>query len=212
MAGLIPGGHIRLAVALAAGIAMSAGSAQAQWIGTPAGDGAASAAPAPAPMEPVAPMTPAMPSPSFASPAAPQRPSVDCQGDVDKLRADIESTGKAIQTASKRKATPIEVCPIFRRYVAAEQKFVAYLEKNQAACGVPADAIKTLKTNNGKAAATRDKVCQIAAQQSEKGAGGGEAPRQGQLSSGLGLQNSLPGVSSGKTGGVFDTLGGSALR
>ncbi|MFK8253746.1 hypothetical protein [Ancylobacter terrae] len=192
---------------------MSAGSAQAQWIGTPAGDGATSAAPAPAPMESVEPMAPAMPAPTFAAPAAaPQRASVDCQGDVDKLRADIETNGKAIQAASKRKATPIEVCPIFRRYVTAEQKFVAYLEKNQEACGVPGEAIKSLKTNNGKAAATRDKVCQIAAQQQEKGAGGGEAPRQGQLSSGLGLQNSLPGVGSGKSGGVFDTLGGSALR
>lgn len=212
MAGFFPGGYGRMALVLAV-VLIGAAPASAQWIGAPGGDGSASV-PAPAPMEPAAPMSPAMPAPNFSSPAPAARPGpqVDCQSDVNALRADVETSGKAIQAASKKKASPVEVCPLFRRYATAEAKFVGYLDKNQTACGVPADAIKQIKGNHNKTLATRDKVCKVAAQAEQGGGAAPAPPPQGHLSSGLGLQNSLPSTAGTKPGGVFDTLGGNALR
>lgn len=222
------------------GGAMTALPAQAQWIGSPGGSGddAATAAPStvPAPAPATAPeATPApgyTPAPGLAAPdapgafspavggfsAAPAAPAgpneadmADCQSQVAKLRADLESRNETLRKAAERKATPSEICPLFRGFATSQQKFFSYLSTNKTKCGVPDEALKGLKQNSAQVASIRDKVCKAAQLQESGGGGGGGPPPQGAVAAGLGLSSGLPNTDGGK-GGVFDTLGGSALR
>lgn len=239
---LIRGGRRCAIVACAGSLAVGlllASPAGAQWIGSAGGDGsppekppAAPLAPAPAPAAaspaPNASFgggldSPGMPSPEgfgdlpnggLAGPGgfspAPRGPSADCQGNVNALRGDVEKNGQALQAAAKKKRPPTEVCPLFRRFVAAQNKFYDYLLKNKTACGVPDSALKSLKTNLAQVATTRDKVCEVAANGPPPGAA--PSPPQGMLSQGLNLPSGLPSISADRPGGVYDTLGGNALR
>lgn len=212
--------------------------AQAQWIGAPGGSGDASTAapePVPAPAPAMAPS--ATPSPGYTpapglaapdapgafspamggfspAPAAPAGPSqadmADCQAQVTKLRDDLETRNETLRKTAERKASPSEICPLFRSFATAQQKFYTYLSANKTKCGVPDEALTDLKKNSAQVASIRDKVCK-AAQIQESGGGGGGPPPQGAVAAGLGLSSGLPSTDGGK-GGVFDTLGGSALR
>ncbi|MGA0561605.1 hypothetical protein ACO2RV_04070 [Ancylobacter sp. VNQ12] len=205
------------------------------------GDGAAVApSDAPAPSAAPAPSTTPAPSPAMApssslpspdmsqqlpsgfapggfstAPAAPAGPNeadmADCQSQVTKLRGDLESRNETLRKAAERKATPSEICPLFRGFATAQQKFFNYLSTNKTKCGVPDEALKGLKQNSAQVASIRDKVCKAAQLQESGGGGGGGPPPQGAVAAGLGLSSGLPNTDGGK-GGVFDTLGGSALR
>ncbi len=137
----------------------------------------------------------------------------DCQTDFSALRADMESKGKALQAAGKSKATPQELCPLFRTYTAAETKAAKYLQDNKDWCQIPPETVQAALTNNQKTAALRDKICTAAANgDAGGGGGGGKPPPQGNLSSALGVTTGyVPGESS-TGGGVFDTLTGNALK
>ena len=217
--------------------------AQAQWIGSPGGGGAASvteptippAQMAPAPMNatPIAPgpmSTPQsgmMPSPGFSpsdssmgqpmgQPSAAEMAVMkDCQSGVEVLRTDLEKRGAALQGASKKKLPPSELCPMFRSFVTAQQKFANYLSTNKSKCHVPDDVVKKVKENVTNVSSVRDRVCKAAQLQESGGGGGGGGgpPPQGAVSQGLGLPSGLPSTTSAsQKGGVFDTLGGNALR
>ncbi|MCK0197027.1 hypothetical protein MWN34_08890 [Ancylobacter sp. 6x-1] len=197
--------------------------AQAQWIGSVGGDGSSDAKPLPAPQSPAA-VSPPAPgvSPEMAMPASPMgappgamgagpgNGGVDCRTDIERLKGTLESRGTTLQKAADKKRPPTELCPLFRNFVTAQSNFYSYLRKNKTACGVPDEILSKIKASSGKMASTRDKVCQVAANGGQP-AGGGGPPPQGSLSSGLGLQSPLPSRGSSK-GGVFDTLGGNALR
>ena len=146
--------------------------------------------------------------------STPQRgaggPSAECQNTVNALRGDVEKNGGALKAAATKKRPPTEICPLFRRFVASQNKFYDYLVKNKTACGVPDSALKSLKTNIAGVTKTSDKVCDIAA--NGPPAGAAPAAPQGMLSQGLGLPTGLPSVTADRPGGVYDTLGGNALR
>lgn len=145
-------------------------------------------------------------------PAGPRSgPGADCQKNVMSLRADVEKNGEVLKTAAKKKRPPDEICPMFRNFVASQSKFYDYLAKNKSNCGVPDNVLKSLKSNISGMSKTRDKVCEVAA---NGGIPPGAAPAapQGMLSQGLGLPTGLPSVTSDRPGGVYDTLGGNALR
>ena len=138
--------------------------------------------------------------------AGAQAPQVNCAQDFTALRGATETKGKAIQAAAKRKAPPQELCPLFRAYAEAEAKMVQFLEKNQAWCQVPPDAVKGSKTNHAKTLQVRTQVCRAAANPAVA------APPSAGLS---GLLTNIPGAAppppTGGTG-VFDTLTGNALQ
>ncbi len=138
--------------------------------------------------------------------AGAQAPQVNCAEEFTALRGAAENRGKAIQAAAKRKATPQDLCPLFRAYAEAEGKMVQFLEKNQAWCQVPAEAIKGTKANHAKTLQVRTQVCQAAANPAMA------APPSAGLS---GLLTNIPGSAppppTGGTG-VFDTLTGNALQ
>ena len=195
-------------------------------------------APAPSAMSPAAPMSPStiapgpmstpqggmMPSPGFSpSDSSMGQPSMgqpsaadmavmkDCQSGVEGLRKDLEKRGAVLQGATKKKLPPSELCPMFRAFVTAQQKFASFLSTNQTKCHVPEDVVKKVKENAGSVAGVRDRVCK-AAEMQQNGGGGGGPPPQGAVSQGLGLPSGLPSTTSAQKGGVFDTLGGNALR
>ena len=215
--------------------------AGAQWIGAPGGssDGAASgsvvvepvpAAPQAAPPAEPAPgfnpgfsssLAPAAPgaaapgfSPSMGAPAPQQANpnAAECQGPVAKLREEVETRGEALQAAAKKKLPPSELCPMFRSFANAQQSFYSFLNTNKAKCGVPDEVLTKFKQNVSSVNTTRNRVCEVAKMQ-ESGGGGGPSgpPPQGSISAGLGLSSGLP-TTGAPPGGVFDTLGGDALR
>ena len=107
--------------------------------------------------------------PGLAGPAAAQFPAPQarqeppCIKEFVKLRADTEHKGKAIQAASKRKATPQQACGLFKAFVAAEAKMVKYAIDNAAWCGIPPQALEQMKKGHAKATEMRTKICRIAA-------------------------------------------------
>lgn len=205
--------------------------AGAQWIGAPGGstDGASSGAVTIAPAS-QGELPAAQSAPGFSPGAAPgyspglgaapgvsvpQQPNPDaanCQGQVAKLREDLESRGGALQKATGAKRPPSELCPMFRNFANAQQAFYSFLNTNKTKCGVPDDILVKFKANVASVNNTRNRVCEVAKmQESGAGAGPGGPPPQGALSAGLGLSTGLPTMGA-PPGGVFDTLGGDALR
>lgn len=224
--------RILMAGAVLACAAMAA-PASAQWIGSPGGDGAATVteptapttqmAPAPSSMSGTAPMSSQNFSPaqglvpngmSMGQPAPADAAAMqDCQSSVETLRKDLEKRGATLQGATKKKLPPSELCPMFRSFVTAQQKFSSYLSTNQTKCHVPEDVVKKVKENAASVASVRDRVCKAAQLQESGGGGPAGPPLQGAVSQGLGLPSGLPSTTAAsQPGGVFDTLGGSALR
>ena len=206
--------------------------AGAQWIGAPGGSsGDASSGAVVVQPVPVAPQADeaAQPAPGFspgfsagggglapgvaAPPPQQANPNMsECQDQVVKLRGEVESRGGALEAAAKKKASPSELCPMFRSFANAQQNFYSYLNTNKTKCGVPDEVLAKFKQNVSSVNTTRNKVCEVAKVQ-ESGGGGGPSgpPPQGAISAGLGLSSGLP-TTGAPPGGVFDTLGGDALR
>lgn len=135
----------------------------------------------------------------------------DCQSDFAAVRGELETRGKAIQAATKRKAPPQELCPLFKAYVSAEAKVGKFLSDNKDWCQIPQQVIDQSKEGNKRSSGIRDKVCAAAA---NGGVAPGSAPppAQSSISSALGITTGyVPGQSS-SGGGVFDTLTGNALQ
>ena len=184
------------AALVAVGLTLSLGMAHAQFGGMPG-----------LPGSPGMPGYPGMPGSSEmpASPGfgAPQGPPPACQHLLG-LRDETAKHGQALQAAGKRKAAPSETCKLFKSFLATEAKFIKGLEDNTAACGVPADVIKSIKTAHGKASEVGKSICDAAAQ--------GPRPTGPTLSDALGTTPVVPDASAAKRGkGTFDTLIGSPL-
>ena len=116
------------------------------------------------------------------------------------VRADTEKAANAIKIAGDKKLPREEVCPLFQRFAAAEAKMLKFLTDNQRTCGVPLDAIKTVKTNHGRTLQMRTAVCSA-------------APRAAGPSLSDALSSPvMPDDNDKKPGrGTYDTLTGSPL-
>lgn len=134
----------------------------------------------------------------------------DCMTDFAAIRDEMQTKGKALEAAGKAKASPQELCPLFRAYTAVEAKLTKYLSDNKDWCQIPDEAITQARTANQKSSALRDKVCAAAA--SGAAAGPGKPPPQGSMSSALGVTTGYAPGQSSNGGGVFDTLSGNALK
>jgi hypothetical protein len=133
-----------------------------------------------------------------------QQQQPPCFNEFMPLRNDAEKHGKAIEAAGKRKAPREEVCVLFKRFAAAEEKYVKYAETNATWCGIPAEAVKQMKANHVQTLKIRQRVCSAAAAPAR--------PRGPSLSDALGTTR-VPDASSTRTGrGTFDTLTGNPLN
>ena len=138
-------------------------------------------------------------SPS-AAPGAQPAGKHPCEAFVP-LRQAAESGAAAIRAAGERKATREEVCPLFKKFAAAEAKVLNFMETNRTMCGVPPDAIKQIKAAHAKSVQIRNNVC-------SGGPVGSSGPT---LSDALGAP--LAPSEPPKPGrGTFDTLTGNVLN
>ena len=121
------------------------------------------------------------------------------------IREDVEKSAALIKTASERKASREEVCPLFKTFAAKEGKMIAFLETNQKLCGVPPKIIVQVKTNHAGTIRIRNAVCSA-----------GPMPgvaRGPTLSDALGGPIIADDASAKLPGrGTFDTLTGNALQ
>ena len=108
---------------------------------------------------PGTPGAPAMP-PFGADPAG---PPPACQ-QLLSLREETQKHAQALQAAGREKASPEELCRLFRVYLAAESRMVMGLEESYARCGVPADVPKQVKAQHLKASQMGKNICEMAEQ------------------------------------------------
>jgi hypothetical protein len=121
------------------------------------------------------------------------------------IREDVEKSAALIKTASERKATREEVCPLFKTFAAKEGKMIAFLETNQKLCGVPPKIIVQVKTNHAGTVRIRNAVCSTGPMPG--------AARGPTLSDALGGPIIADDTSAKLPGrGTFDTLTGNALQ
>jgi hypothetical protein len=116
-----------------------------------------------------------------------------------EIRAETEKAAGVIRAAGEKKLPREEVCPLFQKFAASEGKMLKFLSDNQRNCGVPAEAIKTVKVNHARTLQMRTAVCSA-------------APRMGPSLSDALSSPILPDADDKKPGrGTFDTLTGSPL-
>jgi hypothetical protein len=128
-----------------------------------------------------------------------------CMAEFVPLRTEAEKRGLAIKTAAQHKAPRDQLCQLFRRFTEAEVKVVKFVTEHQAACGIPAEAIASMKSNHTHSMGMQQKICAA-------DVGGGEGkPRGPGLGEALGVR-AVPTPETTKTGkGIFDTLSGTQL-
>lgn len=132
-----------------------------------------------------------------------------CMSRFAPLRAEAEKRANMIKTASARKASPQEACKLITSFVQSEARLIAFVTKNQAACGIPADVPKQMKANSARTAQLRKNVCAAAA---NGGAPSGPAAAPS-LAEVLGSSSGVEARSVRRSGGsTFDTLNGNVLE
>jgi hypothetical protein len=117
------------------------------------------------------------------------------------IRAEAEKGAAAIRAAGERKAPREEMCNLFKSFAAKEARFVKFLVTNQAACGVPAQAISQVKSNHAKTLEIRKAACSA----------GPAGPAGPSLSDALGGPIIANDAADKRGGSTFDTLTGNVL-
>jgi hypothetical protein len=144
---------------------------------------------------------------SAAMPAAaqfqqPQGEPPPCVKKFLELRADAEKKVAAIK-AVEGKASPQVACKLFTSFYASESKMLKYATENGAWCGIPDQAVASMKQAHAQTSQIRARVCKVAA-------AGPPRPRGPSLSDAL--TGAVPDSSNIKSGhGTFDTLTGTPL-
>ena len=100
--------------------------------------------------------------------AAPASASQDCGADMNRLREQREvamgGLNKLVAGAKGKQLDAASFCERSRPLVAAENAWIAYMEKNKDWCQIPDDIIKSLKDVHAKNASFGAKACGVAAQ------------------------------------------------
>ena len=107
-----------------------------------------------------------LPAVAFACFAVPAQAQT-CNDDIGKFqeRRQVQIEGlNVLSKKGKGKLDPIAACPKLRTLAAIEEEMFKYMEKNQAWCGVPDDALGSVKEGKGKSASLAGQACKVAAQ------------------------------------------------
>ncbi|MCG6207813.1 hypothetical protein LPW26_24455 [Rhodopseudomonas sp. HC1] len=147
--------------------------------------------------------------PPQAAPMGQQAAGEECMNEFVKLRQEAEKRGAAIQAAGKRKAPAAEACKLITAFAASETKMISYVVSNSKRCGIPGEIADQLKKGHQNTSGMQKKVCDIAAQQQQRG------PAGPSLADVLGSSTAAPeaNASAKKFGGTtFDTLNGNVLQ
>jgi hypothetical protein len=123
-----------------------------------------------------------------------------CMSQFLPMRAEAEKRAGVLQAGINRKKPRPELCQLFRSFSDAEEKVVKFAAANQVGCGIPPDAVVTMKKNHAKTAEVRDRVCAE-----------GPKPAGPNLGEALGMRN-LPNAETTRSGtGTLDSLSGNPL-
>ena len=136
---------------------------------------------------------------AFGSPVRAQSPA--CMNEIVPMRQALETEGKSVKALFDKKAEPSAICAQLKRFVAAETKFVKYVETNQGWCGIPPEAVQQLKGSQKQSASLRDRACKAAASPKAIPAGPGlsealgtaRGPTTGSATAGRGTYETLTG-------------------
>ncbi len=135
--------------------------------------------------------------------AGPSAGMPPCMSKFLPMRAEAEKRAGVLQAGINKKRPPAELCQLFRSFSEAEAKVVNFATTNQAGCGIPPDAVATMKKNHAKTTEVRDKVCAVAQQPAK--------PSGPNLGEALGM-GSLPSAETTRAGtGTLDSLSGNPL-
>jgi hypothetical protein len=119
------------------------------------------------------------------------------------LRAEAEKRASVLQAGITKKKQPQEICQLFRSFSEAEAKVVKYASANQAGCGIPPDAIASMKKNHAKTNEVRDRVCSVAEKPAQ--------PQGPNLGEALGFGGPPTAETTRAGTGTLDTLSGNPL-
>jgi hypothetical protein len=130
-----------------------------------------------------------------------------CAEEFAHLREDVEKKGKAVKVANERKNRE-ELCTALTSVHAAMGKWVTFVKKNTASCGIPAEAGKQLAANYANLSKLKTNVCNGGAQTAAAA-----GPRTPSLSEALGtLTPATQENTTVRRGGTLDTLTGNPIR
>ena len=146
---------------------------------------------------------PGMGGPGFGGPPAAPPPA--CQ-QLIVLRGEREKNSSTINAftekakAQHKPPDPVELCKMFKVYLATEGKFVKGLADNQATCGIPPQIIKQAHEGHDRTIQIGKQICEAAEH---------PQPTGPTLSDALNSAPTLPDVDNTKRSrGTYDTLDG----
>jgi hypothetical protein len=97
----------------------------------------------------------------------------------DRRGVELDKINNLVKAAKGKPMNPAVFCSQSGGLKAAEDALIAYMEKNKDWCGVPDEALTSLKENHLKSIAFANKACTVAAQMKKReaaGANGENAP------------------------------------
>ena len=100
------------------------------------------------------------------------------------MRDETQKHGQALQAASQKKASPEELCKLFKVFLAAETKMLKGLEDQSTTCGVPPKCSSRSGRDTAGPRRSSKQVCEVAAQ--------GPRPSGPSLSDALGTTPVVP--------------------
>jgi hypothetical protein len=101
---------------------------------------------------------------AWAAPALAQSCGDDLQKLAKSREAAMETINTLIKAAKGKQLDPTVFCAKSGGLIAAENAMIAYMEKNRDWCGIPDEALGTLKANHVKSAAFAAKSCKVASE------------------------------------------------
>jgi hypothetical protein len=123
-----------------------------------------------------------------------------CVAEFMRLRDVVQKSGLAAKAGHDKSASREEMCKLIGAFSEAEEKWVKYTMANAQACGIPAEAVKQIKTNHEHTAIIHKQICAAGP------AAGAVAPT---LSDALGTN--APTIAAKKSKSSFETLTGNPL-
>src|SRR3954464_11286841 len=97
------------------------------------------------------------PGGQFGAAPAPQQPPPACQ-QLLTLRDETQKHGQALQAASQKKASPEELCKLFKVFLGAETKMLKGLEDQSTACGVPPKVLRRVRSGQTRPSRTANNI------------------------------------------------------
>jgi hypothetical protein len=166
-------------------------------MGAPAGAPMGAAPGAPMGAAPGAPMG-ASAAPGSAWPSSQGPPP--CVAEFMRLRDVVQKTGLAAKAGHDKNVSREEMCKLIGSFAEAEEKWVKYTVTNASGCGIPAEAVKQIRTNHEHTAMIHKQIC---------AAGPAPGVVTPTLSDALGTN--APTIEAKKSKSSFETLTGNPL-